>query len=88
MEELERDIEQYKIKKNKVLAKRFIKRIIFSFLLLVTIPLIALSSHITLDDAVLTVSVNASFIDIIPAVILGYSISSLKNLEGKDGRKK
>lgn len=88
MEELERDIEQYKIKKNKVLAKRFIKRIIFSFLLLVTISLIALSSHITLDDAVLTVSVNASFIDIIPAVILGYSISSLKNLGGKDGRKK
>lgn len=88
MEELERDIEQYKIKKNKVLAKRFIKRIIFSFLLLVTISLIALSSHITLDDVVLTVSVNASFIDIIPAVILGYSISSLKNLGGKDGRKK
>ena len=53
-----------------------------------TIAFIASSSEISLNKAVLTISINASFVEIIAAVIVGYSLSSLKNLGGKDGRKK
>ena len=88
MEELEREIEKYNKKKNKVLAKRFINKVVFSLLLVVTIAFIASSSEISLNKAVLTISINASFVEIIAAVIVGYSLSSLKNLGGKDGRKK
>lgn len=89
MKELERDIEKYNKKKNKVLAKRFINKIVFSLLLVVTIAFVAFSSEISLNKAVLTISINASFVEIIAAVIVGYSLSSLKNLLGrKDGGKK
>ncbi|WP_288682923.1 hypothetical protein [uncultured Eubacterium sp.] len=85
MEELEREIEKYNKKKNKVLAKRFINKVVFSLLLVVTIAFIASSSEISLHKAVLNISINASFVS---GVILGFLVSSLKNLLGKDGRKK
>lgn len=83
MEELEREIEKYNKKKNKVLAKRFINKVVFSLLLVVTIAFIASSSEISLHKAVLNISINASFVS---GVILGFLVSSLKNLLGKDGR--